>query len=61
MSQNTTRHRDYEGRHVSATVVEFQDAPAQCTIYPTDVTDEAQLTMWISARGDAFVDPRDRC
>lgn len=37
-----------------ATIVTYDDAPDECTIYPDDVDDTARTTMWISARAGSF-------
>jgi hypothetical protein len=39
-----------------ATVVEYENAPDECTIYPSGVTGMEQMTTWISAEEDSFVD-----
>jgi hypothetical protein len=37
------------------TVVEYDDAPDECTVYPLHADDEERLTTWISAKEDSFV------
>lgn len=61
MDGNTTGRPDDGPSGLRATVVEFVDDHDQCTIYPADVGEGRQVTTWISARGDAFVDPREYC
>lgn len=36
-------------------VVEYDDAPDECTIYPADIPGERLVTTWLSASGGAFV------
>ena len=38
-----------------AVVVEYDDKPDECTIYPPNATEERLVTTWLSAGGDAFV------
>lgn len=39
-----------------ATVVEYENAPDECTIYPRGVSGMEQMTTWMSAEEDSFVD-----
>lgn len=41
-----------------AKVIDPQHGPEECTIYPRDATDAERLTVWITAKGGSFVDPR---
>lgn len=43
-----------------AEIVVSQDAPAECTIYPTDIPTEKRITTWISAQEGSFVSLADR-
>ncbi len=45
---------DGQGVLLRAEIVEYDDAPSECTIYPDDVTEAQRATTWITARGDAF-------
>lgn len=38
-----------------ATVVEYQDDPDECTIYPQDVSHWDRMTTWITAEEGSFV------
>lgn len=42
------------GDHTVAEVVETRDG-RQCTIYPTDVSEEDLVTTWVTAEEGAFV------
>jgi hypothetical protein len=37
-----------------ATVVSYEDAPDECTIYPTDVSGHRRTTTWITAKEGSF-------
>lgn len=39
-----------------ATVVEYDDAPDECTIYPQDVSHWDRMTTWITAEEGSYVD-----
>lgn len=39
-----------------ATVVEYEDAPDECTIYPQDVSHWDRMTTWITAEEGSFVE-----
>ncbi|SDM97284.1 hypothetical protein SAMN04487949_3030 [Halogranum gelatinilyticum] len=39
----------------AATVVHYEGAPDECTIYPTDVADAELVTTWISAQEGSYV------
>lgn len=39
-----------------ATIVEYEDAPNECTIYPNGVSEVEQMTTWISAKEGSYVD-----
>lgn len=39
-----------------ATVVEYDDAPDECTMYPEDASEWERMTTWITAREGSFVD-----
>ena len=43
-----------------AEIVVSQNAPAECTIYPTDIPTEERITTWISAAEGSFVSLADR-
>lgn len=36
-------------------VVEYEDAPDECTIWPSGESDRTAPTRWLTAKGDAFV------
>lgn len=42
--------------HLRATIVEYEDAPDECTIFPRDVSDVERMTTWISAEEGSYVD-----
>lgn len=39
-----------------ATIVEYEDAPDECTIYPSDTAGVERMTTWISAKEGSYVD-----
>lgn len=39
-----------------ATIVEYEDAPNECTIYPNGVSEMERMTTWISAEEGSYVD-----
>jgi len=39
-----------------ATVVEYEDAPDECTIFPPGVSQMERMTTWISAKEGSYVD-----
>lgn len=43
------------GDQLVATVVTYDDAPDECTLYPLDATEQELLTCWLSAETDSFV------
>ncbi|QIB75853.1 hypothetical protein GL213_02850 [Halogeometricum borinquense] len=38
-----------------ATVVEYDDEPDECTIYPLHADEDERVTAWISAKRDSYV------
>lgn len=40
---------------LNACVVEYDNQPNQCTIFPSDVPERHQTTMWITAFEGAYV------
>jgi hypothetical protein len=38
-----------------AAVVAYDDEPDECTIYPTDASDDELVTTWISAKEGSYV------
>ena len=44
-----------DGEQLVATVVAYDDAPDECTLYPVGATEQALLTCWISAESGSFV------
>lgn len=44
--------QDFES--FEATVVSYEDAPDECTIYPTDVSGDRRTTTWITAKEGSF-------
>lgn len=49
------------GDQLVATVVNYDDAPDECTLYPVDASDRELLTCWISAKTGSFVALPDVC
>jgi hypothetical protein len=45
--------QDFES--FEATVVSYDDAPDECTIYPTDITGDRRTTTWITAKEGSFL------
>jgi hypothetical protein len=43
-----------ESTYLTATVVEYEDEPDQCTIHPVNVPDERRMEEWISAKEGSF-------
>ena len=39
-----------------ATIVEYEDAPDECTIFPRDASGVERMTTWISAEEGSYVD-----
>ena len=39
-----------------ATIVEYEEAPNECTIYPKGVSGMERMTTWISAKEGSYVD-----
>jgi hypothetical protein len=45
---------------VGSEVIEYDDRPDECTLFPRSVaTRDERMTVWLTARGDAFVDARE--
>lgn len=44
------------GTSLQATVVEYENAPDECTLFPRDVSGMDRMTTWITAKEDSFVD-----
>ncbi|WP_299334199.1 DUF7511 domain-containing protein [Haloplanus sp.] len=44
----------------TAAVVEYADAPDECTIYPTDVAEGLRTTTWITAAAGSFCSVENR-
>lgn len=38
------------------TVVEYEDSPDECTIYPLETSEMELMTTWISAKEESYVD-----
>ncbi|WP_411964557.1 hypothetical protein [Haloferax sp. YSMS24] len=59
----TTTTTETSGRRTSppddleyiAIVTPYDDAPDECTIFPTGLSEERLMTTWISAEEDSFV------
>lgn len=53
-----TDHHGVRGAtmQLCSTVVEYDDAPDECTIYPRGVSKMERMTTWISAKEGAYVD-----
>ena len=43
-------------RELRAVVERYEDAPDQCTIFPTGLDDYERMATWISAREPSFVE-----
>lgn len=41
---------------LAAAVVEYDDGPDECTIYPADASADALVTEWLTAEEGSFVD-----
>lgn len=39
-----------------ATIVEYEDAPDECTIFPSDTSDIERMSTWISAKEGSYID-----
>lgn len=39
-----------------STVVEYEDAPDECTIFPRGLSGVERMTTWISAKEGSYVD-----
>ncbi|QIB76005.1 transcriptional regulator [Halogeometricum borinquense] len=44
---------------LAAEIVESQDRPAECTIFPPNVSEFELLSTWITAKEGSFVSLRD--
>ncbi|WP_049985929.1 DUF7511 domain-containing protein [Halobellus rufus] len=42
-----------------ATIVEYENAPNECTIHPLDPPDSNRTTEWITAREGSYLHLRD--
>lgn len=53
-----TDHHGVRGAtmRLCSTVVEYEDAPNECTIYPRGVSGMERMTTWMSAKEGAYVD-----
>lgn len=59
MSTDSTRQDATEveqSTELRSTVERYDDAPDQCTIYPSDLDDHERMATWITASGPSFVD-----
>jgi hypothetical protein len=43
-------------RELRAVVERYEDAPDQCTIFPTGLDDHERMATWVSAREPSFVE-----
>lgn len=52
------RHEVVKGAtmQLRSTVVEYEDAPDECTIFPQHVSGMERMTTWISAEEGSYVD-----
>jgi hypothetical protein len=41
---------------LTAAVVEYDDEPDECTLYPTEASEKALVTEWITAEEGSYVD-----
>ena len=50
-------HREPDAvlRQYTAELAHYADAPDECTIYPTNATEEELVTTWISAQEGSYV------
>lgn len=55
---NASGHDGLRGAttQLRATVVEYEDAPDECTIFPRGVSGVERMTTWISAEEGSYVD-----
>jgi len=44
----------------AATVVSYDDAPDECTIYPRNLDEADRRTAWITAKEDSFCSSRSQ-
>jgi hypothetical protein len=44
-----TRIGDFEAK-----IVRYDDAPTECTIFPTDVSERERTTTWLTAREGSY-------
>jgi hypothetical protein len=45
---------------IGSEIIEYDDRPDECTLFPRSVgTRDERMTVWLTARGDAFVDARE--
>ena len=44
-----------DGDALVATVVSYDDAPDECTLYPVGATEQELLTCWISAESGSYL------
>lgn len=51
--QRGTGTDDYE---LVSVVVEYDERPDQCTIYPADANEMERMSSWISADTDCYLD-----
>ena len=59
---STSAHDTMEGvpMKLRSTVVEYDDAPNECTIYPEDVPEWDRMTTWITATEGSYVELAER-
>ena len=50
---------DTEGL-LRAEVVNYDDAPDECTIFPDEMDEKQRTTVWITARGESFCSVHSR-
>jgi hypothetical protein len=55
---NASNHDGLEGAtmRLGSTVVEYEDAPNECTIFPRGLSGIDRMTTWISAKEGSYVD-----
>lgn len=51
----TDENQRRKSDELTATVVEYDSQPDECTIYPKGASDEALMTEWITAEQGSYV------
>lgn len=51
-----SQREESENEALRAEIVEYHDAPNECTIFPRGVSEAERMTTWISAKEGSYVD-----